>query len=69
MNHNGNQFPKGKMPLSKDIDRAWVKGKVTGQEAQDLQDSNPHIIGKAIYGGQDDAGIEKIHKRAGLSNE
>ena len=69
MNHNGNQFSKGKMPLSKDIDRAWSKGKITGQEAQDLQDSNPHIREKYQYGGSSDEQIKAIHKKAGLSGE
>ena len=58
-----------KMPLSKDIDSAWAKGKITGQEAQDLQDSNPHIRGKYNYGGSSDEQIGSIHKKAGLSGE
>jgi hypothetical protein len=69
MNHNGKQFPKEKMPLSKDIDRAWVHGKITGQEAQGLSDSNPHLRGKYNYNGSSEEQITAIHKKAGLSRE
>jgi hypothetical protein len=69
MNHNGNQFPKAKMPLSKDIDKAWVKGKITGEEAQGLSDSNPHLRGKYQYNSSTEEQITKTHKKAGLSGE
>jgi hypothetical protein len=69
MPRNNNDFHEGKMPLSKDIDRAWVKKNITGQEAQDLQDSNPHIRGKYNYGSSTDEQIATIHKKARLSGE
>jgi hypothetical protein len=69
MPRNNKDFSKGKMPLTKDIDSAWAKGKITGQEAQDLQDSNPHIRGKHKYGGDTNEQIASTHKKAGLKDE
>ena len=69
MPRNNKDFVDGRMPLSKDIDRAWVQGKITGQEAQDLSDSNPHMRGKYQYNSSSEEQITKVHKKAGLTNE
>lgn len=69
MPRNNKDFKEARMPLSKDIDRAWVHGKITGQEAQGLSDSNPHLRGKYNYNGSSEEQITAIHKKAGLSRE
>lgn len=58
-----------RMPLSKDINKAWVDRKITGEEAEGLQNSNPYIRGHYKYQPGSDKLIKNIHKKAGLSDE
>jgi hypothetical protein len=69
MPRNNADFTKGKVPLSKDITRAWVRGKITGQEAQELSESNPQLRGRYEYSSGSAEQIKAIHKKAGLSSE
>ena len=69
MGRNNGDFSKGKVPLSKDITRAWVHRKITGQEAQELSESNPHLREKGQYSSSSEEQIKAIHKKAGLKDE